>query len=118
MLTNFQLAEESHKLGIPLVGIFNKDNLPNERKEGCYIINLQDDFDEHGNDQMGSHWTSFIIEKNQAAYWDPFGFNPPANVQIFLKPFRPSLCTQTGSKSDISSLWLVYPIFSMVYDET
>ncbi len=89
MITNFQLAEHCHRLGIPLVGIFNKDNLPKQRVQGSYILNLQDDLDHNGNDQPGTHWTAFIIDGKQACYCDSFGFNAPAEVQHFLKPFRP-----------------------------
>lgn len=88
-MTNHQLLDHSIRLGLPLVGIFNKDKLPKERKEGFYVINLQDDYDEHGNDLDGTHWTVFLIERNKCAYFDSFGFNPPAQVQLFLKPFLP-----------------------------
>lgn len=89
MLTNFQLEEHCHRLGIPLVTICNKDKLPKQRSQGCYIINLQDDLDHYGNDLSGSHWTAFIIEGKQCSYFDSFGFPPPVQVMHFLKPYTP-----------------------------
>lgn len=105
MRTNWDLENEAHRYNLPLVGVFNKDQLPKGIREGFYIINLQDDLDSMGNDLMGSHWTVFIIEGRgvpppfpggqggqsppQAAYFDSFGFAPPVEVQNFLKPFLP-----------------------------
>lgn len=89
MRTNWDLENEAHRYNLPLVGVFNKDQLPKEIREGFYIINLQDDLDSMGNDLPGSHWTVFIIEGRQVAYFDSFGFAPPVEVQNFLKPFLP-----------------------------
>lgn len=88
-MTNWDLMRDASRLGIPLVGIYNKDKLPLHLKNGFYIINLQDDYDSNGQDLSGTHWTCFYIEGNQAAYFDSFGFKPPVQVQNFLKPFIP-----------------------------
>lgn len=89
MITNFDLEERAKKLKLNLVWIGCKDQIPYKRKNGCYILNLQDDKDVNGNDNPGSHWCSFIIDKGQACYYDPFGFQPPRQVQEFLKPYKP-----------------------------
>ena len=89
MISNFELAEHCQRLGIPLVAITNKDTLPKRRIQGGYIINLQDDKDHLGNDNLGSHWVSAIIEGKQACYFDSFGFPPATQIQHFLKPYKP-----------------------------
>lgn len=89
MTTNVEFEQYCRRLGIPLTGIYNKDILPSVSKQGYYLINLQDDLDEHGNDLDGTHWTCFIIEGKKACYLDSFGFPPPVQVKHFLKPFVP-----------------------------
>ena len=88
--TNFQLIDICRKVNLPLVGVYNKDTLPKKRKHGCYIINLEDDYDhETGEDLGGTHWVGFIIHKNmkKALYFDSFGFPAPESVKRFLKPY-------------------------------
>ena len=49
-LTNFYILDVCKKYNIPLNGVFSKDELPlkKNRKQGGYVINLQDD---DGNDR-------------------------------------------------------------------
>lgn len=91
MITNYDLYDLSHKLNIPLIGIFSKDKLPykRDRRDGAYIINLEDDLDVNGNPNQGTHWTCFYIENKQATYFDPFGVVPPRQVQEFLSDYKP-----------------------------
>ena len=89
MLTNFQLADHAKRLNLPLIAITNKDKLPPYRRQGHYIFNLMDDEDHTGKNLPGSHWVCAIISNNQAVYMDPFGFPPAAQVQHFLKPYKP-----------------------------
>jgi len=57
-----------------------KDELPNDLKEGNYIINLQN------HDESGSHWTCFLKFKNNIYYYDSFGVIFPQNqYDIFIK---------------------------------
>jgi len=63
-----------------LVMICMKDELPNDLKDGNYIINLQNSY------ENGSHWTCFIKFKNEIFYYDSFGVIMPQNqYDIFLK---------------------------------
>lgn len=89
MITNHELMDKFAELGLPLVGVFNKDELPKRTYDGCYVINLQDSYDIKGNLNPGTHWTCFLIENDQACYFDSFGTSPPIEVQIFLNMFRP-----------------------------
>lgn len=116
MLTNVDLEEQACRLHIPLVGVFSKDQLPRHRREGGYIVNLQDAADEHGNPLPGTHWTAFYIEKGQAVYFDPFGVWPPRAVQTFLQPFRPwhfSTKQVQNIRSTICGYYVLYFVWFM-----
>ena len=78
-LSNSDLISICIKLKIKLVGVFMKDELNSDLKQGCYIINLQN------HDENGSHWTAFIKDKNDIYYYDSFGVVPPQNLyDIFI----------------------------------
>ena len=73
-LTNSDLYSICIKLKIKLVGVFMKDELEDNLKEGNYIINLEN------SDQSGSHWTCFIKNKDNIYYYDSFGVVPVQNL--------------------------------------
>jgi hypothetical protein len=79
-LTNSDLYSICIKLKLKLNGIYMKDELPSDLKEGNYIITLQNSY------ESGSHWTCFIKDKNNVYYYDSFAVVPPQNAyDIFLK---------------------------------
>ena len=89
MMTNVDLENMADKLGLPIVGVFSKDELIGDdkapRQIGSYYINMQDSTE--GN---GTHWIfAKIFESGHGLYFDSFGFSPPIAVQEFLKPFKP-----------------------------
>ena len=47
-------------------GAYSRDNLPNEIKDGIYVINL----DEYSN--IGTNWIALYVNNN-ATYFDSFG---------------------------------------------
>lgn len=78
--TNIDLLEISKKIGLPLIGVFTKDELQDiKKKDGNYILNL------NNSDQSGSHWTCFCIEGNRTYYFDSFGFPAPKELRRFNK---------------------------------
>ena len=84
VLTNFDLEEIADKIGINLVGVYNKDNLPKRRIVGSYVINLSDSRDGEGNQLPGSHWVGLkIYPDGEAIYFDSFGIAPPESVKKF-----------------------------------
>jgi hypothetical protein len=96
MLTNYDLIDAGIKYDIPIVGIYNKNKLPNTHdiREGGYIVNLENDVDEFGKSLNGSHWVGFYVEKDKrgkldVVYYDSFGAGPPIAVQNFLRPLSP-----------------------------
>jgi hypothetical protein len=85
MLSDIQIDDFEKYLGLPLVGCFSKDLLPDEKQIGDYYINLQ-----NSTDGDGTHWTfAKIFDNKQAVYFDPFGVFMPEEVRQFLKPFAP-----------------------------
>ena len=89
-MTNKDLETKARQMKIPLVGVFSKDLLlTNKVCDGGYIINMQDSVDVSGEELPGTHWVCFFIERGKACYFDSFGFNPPAEIQLFLKDYTP-----------------------------
>lgn len=98
MLTNFDIEKIAEKLDLPLVGVFMRNELPEKRRLGSYIINLDDSSGD------GTHWVFAKIycdadresssdSDNESyrycgsLYFDPFGIGMPQEVEAFLKPF-------------------------------
>jgi len=78
-LSNFDIIDLCKKMKIPLVNVISKDEENLFKKNGNYIINL----DNHN--QKGSHWTALVMTKNDCLYMDSFGMNMPQEVEDFLK---------------------------------
>lgn len=88
-ITNFDIIHVCQKLHIPLIGVFSKDKLPYQRKDGAYVVNMQDDLNINGDMNQGSHWVCFYIHKKKAVYFDSFAVVPPRQIQEFLRPYQP-----------------------------
>jgi len=89
-LTDTQLWSLSQKMKVPLVFCNFKDRLEREKlKYGkYYIINMENEFDENGHRNDGSHYCSFQVNKYpngkvEGFYFDPFGQPPPQIVEKF-----------------------------------
>ncbi len=89
-LNDKEIIELSKKNNIKVLGIYNKDIVPNDLSEGWYILNLDD------SDGSGTHWTTFLISKNNNIYFDSFGFCPPEHLHKILSPY-------TYSKKEIQN---------------
>lgn len=88
-MTNVDLENMADRLGLPIVGVFSKDELINDdkapRQIGSYYVNMQDST--KGN---GTHWIFIkIFKSGHGLYFDSFGFPSPKAVESFLKPFKP-----------------------------
>lgn len=88
-LTNYDLDAIARKLHIPLNDILCKDQLHGHARNGGYIFNMEDDVDSNGQIKDGTHWICCYIEGKHAGYFDSFGFQPPIEIQRFLKRFTP-----------------------------
>lgn len=86
MLTDSQIQELSEKMNIPLEEIIFKDQCPDKFKfNRSYMINLDDEYNENGSLNSGSHWTCLQINKYpngtiQGLYLDSFGAAPPSEI--------------------------------------
>ncbi len=65
-LTNTQLMDLSKRMRVPLHGVYFKSELIGMKVKHnvCYIINIQDELDENGRKNDGSHYTCFQSNKN------------------------------------------------------
>ncbi len=107
-LTDAQLRDLSKRMNFPLADICFKDDLPDklEFNKG-YIINLEDEFDEDGRRNTGSHWTCFQLNKYpngkiEGIYFDPYGVGKPTDVKNAI--FRTIGKNIPETKKDIQSL--------------
>ncbi len=86
MLTDKQLEDLCLKMNVPLEDIIFKDHSPTTFKfNKSYIINLEDEYDEGGALNSGSHWTCLQVNKYpngkiQGLYFDSFGIPPPTEI--------------------------------------
>jgi hypothetical protein len=77
-LSDIDIKQICKKIGLKLVGVFSKDQIPKKFKDGNYIINMQDH-----NKGENSHWISCVNSKGNKAniYFDSFGVIPPKEVE-------------------------------------
>ena len=65
-LTNFQI-QKYYQNEPKFNGVYSRDNLPNEIKDGSQVINLNDYSD------IGTHWVALYVKYNDITYFDSFG---------------------------------------------
>jgi len=86
-LTDTQLKYLAKKMRFPLEEVCFKDELPAKLKMNTgYIINLENEFDDDGEPNQGTHWACFQISKFsngkiEPIYFDPYGMPPPEIVK-------------------------------------
>ena len=77
-LTNFEI-QKYYDNESRFNGVFSRDNLPKEIKDGAYVINL----DEHAD--TGTHWVALFCKKNKIVYFDSFGVEHiPEEIKKFI----------------------------------
>jgi len=75
-LNNTELEQLCKDYDVKINGIYSKDELPTNLKQGWYIINLQS-----ANEGDGTHWLAFCFnDNNPCMYFDSFGFLPPQEI--------------------------------------
>lgn len=107
-LTDGQIKELSNRMGIPLGGIFFKNELEDIEFNKSYFINMQDSVDETGQLNPGTHWVFLQVNKYPSGeiapfYFDSYGVAPPEDVKKAVE----KLTKRKGlpyNKKDIQSL--------------
>ena len=90
-LTDYQLRCLGKRMNFEIASISFKDDLPSKFEYNkAYIINLEDEYDENGNPNMGSHWTCFQINKYpnnkvDGIYFDSYGVDMAEDVRKYIK---------------------------------
>ena len=88
-LTNFEI-QKYYQNESKFNGVFSRDNLPNKKKDGAYVINI----DEYSD--IGTHWIALWLNNN-VTYFDSFGVEHiPKEIEKFI-----------GSKNVISSIFRI-----------
>ena len=64
-LTNFEIQKYYQNEPI-FNGVYSRNNLPKQIKDGAYLINL----DKHKD--TGTHWVTLFCKKNEIVYFDSF----------------------------------------------
>ena len=85
-------------------GIYPVDLLPSVKKEGVYIVNLDDSTGD------GSHWVALEIEKRKNTYFDSYGL-PPKDKRLkkFLgKNYRKNLKRLQHPMTTTCGQWCLY----------
>jgi len=89
-LTDTQIWDLARRMDVPLVFCGFKDELKEEilQYNKSYIINMENEFDEDGARNNGSHYTCFQVNKysngkKEGVYFDSFGMPPPQIVEDF-----------------------------------
>ena len=77
-MTNFEI-QEYYQNEPRFNGVFSRDNLPNNIKNGAYVINLNEYHD------IGTHWVALYVNNKTATYFDSFGVEHiPTEIMKFI----------------------------------
>ena len=88
-LYNDEISNIAERLRLPLVSVCNKNKLPQERKQGMYVVNLENDYDKYGNKLAGSHWVCFSLMRNNSWYFDSMGCDlMPLEIERYLNAYN------------------------------
>jgi hypothetical protein len=95
-LSNTEVFELAKKMQVPLVFCNFKTKLKEHKLKynRSYIINLEDEFDEYGERNSGSHYVCFQINKypngkTEGIYFDSFGQPQPDTLTEYLGGILP-----------------------------
>jgi len=90
-LSDTEIWTLAEKMDVPLVFAGFKDQLKRKKLQynKSYIINMENEFDEDGFKNTGSHYTCFQVNKYkngkiEGVYFDSFGMPPPEIVEKFV----------------------------------
>jgi len=109
MLTDYQVKAMAKKMGIPLAGVVFKTELPKMKLEynKTYIINLEDETDENGEPNEGTHYVFLQMNKSPRGnfaplYFDSYGKIYPTVIETTVRHYCDMKCPYTTK--DIQSI--------------
>ena len=77
-LTNFQI-QKYYQNELRFNGVYSKDNISVEIKDGAYVMNL----DEYSD--IGTHWVALCVSNNDVTYFNSFGVEHiPREIKKFI----------------------------------
>ena len=77
-LTNFEI-QKYYQNESRFDGVYSTNNLPKKKKDGAYVINL----DEYAD--VGTHWIALFCNRNEIVYFDSFGVeHVPEEIKEFV----------------------------------
>ena len=76
-----QIEQILNKHHYKINGVYSKDKLPKNLKNGWYVVNLQST---NEGDKKGTHWVALKCMNNGHVleYFDAFGFSPPLEIMM------------------------------------
>ena len=78
-LTNFEI-KKYYQNQSRFNGVYPRDNLSDDLKDGAYIINV----DEYSD--IGTHWVALQVLNNDVTYFDSFGVEHiPKEIKTFIR---------------------------------
>jgi len=90
LLSNFDIEDICGMIGVPLHGVYSKDELIDiEPLIGCYVVNLED------STEGGSHWVAVVINESYVSYFDSFAVRPSDDVKEFISRYVKNQDIQT-----------------------
>ena len=102
-LTNFEI-KKYYKIETGFNGVFSRNNLPKEIKDGAHIINL----DEYAD--VGRHWIALCCKKIEIIYFDSFGAEHiPEEIKEFIEEF-------SGNKNIKANIFRLQEDNSIMFD--
>ncbi len=114
LLSNFDIEDICGMIGVPLHGVYSKDELTDiEPLIGCYVVNLED------STEGGSHWVAVVINESYVSYFDSFAVRPSDDVKEFISRYVKNQDIQTGlswSCNDYGIPWNIRVRFTCVSD--
>ena len=77
-LTNFEI-QKCYQNELRFNGVYSRNNLPKNIKDGAYVINLDEYVD------VGTHWIALFCNRNEIVYFDSFGVeHVPEEIKEFI----------------------------------
>ena len=125
-LTNTQVWELAEKMRVPLVFCDFKSKLKNKKLQynKSYVVNMEDEFDEDGHRNTGSHYVCFQLNqypngKKESIYFDSFGAQQPDTITDFVGGIMPHNDKDVQSLMNEACGWycLAFLHYINAYDE-